>query len=125
MHVYVIDCTTFVKPILILLIVQFYLLEQPQIIINPPSSQIRAPVGSQLPLYCIAVKGYPIPVVQWHSKGIPVHPLSQPYQQIYLVPTDSPHTTTYTCVGTTFEHGSQEINVTVIVESEQLKCVHM
>ena len=101
-----------------------YSLEPPQIIINPPSSPIRVPVGSQLPLYCTAVKGFPLPNVQWHSQGIPVHPLSEPYQQIYLVPTDSPHTTTYTCVGTYFKRGFgvREINVTVtvIVESEQL-----
>ena len=100
-----------------------YSLEPPQIIINPPSSPIRVPVGSQLPLYCVAVKGFPLPVVQWYiySQGIPAHPLTQFYQQIYLVPTDSPHTTTYTCVGTQPDR-SQGINVTVtvIVESEQL-----
>ena len=48
------------------------------------------------------------------------------YQQIYVVPTDSPHTTTYTCVGTTHSEGvitnELKVNITVTVESK-LICI--
>ena len=81
-------------------------------------SPLKVSVGSHLPLYCTAVAGFPIPEVQWHSEGFPVYPPPQAYQQIYLVPTDSPHETTYTCVGT-YKQGVKvselRINVTVIV----------
>ena len=66
--------------------------------------------------------GFPLPEVQWFSEGFPVHPLRQPYQQIYLVPTDSAHTATYTCVGDIYQYKSREllskvmVDVTVIVE---------
>ena len=63
-------------------------------------------------------------VPQWHSNGVPLHPLQQPYQQLYLVPTDSPHTTVYTCMGRNrigrVDHVAQA-NVTVIVESKQIQ----
>ena len=85
-------------------------------------SPLRVTVGGHLPIYCIAVQGVPIPEVQWHSEGLPVHPLSSFYQQIYVVPTDSPRTTTYTCIGTTFSRGVEtselRVNVTVIVEGK-------
>lgn len=63
-----------------------------------------------------------MPFVQWYSEGYPVYPTPQAYQQIYLVPTDSPHTTVYTCVGTTYSQGvvvdQLKVNVTVVVESK-------
>ena len=120
-HMYVYSTYVFIAACYICI----YFLEPPQIILNPSSSPVRVTVGSQFPLFCIAIKGYPIPDVQWYSEDLPVYPLPQPYQQLYLVPTDSPHTTTYTCVGTTYSQGVKvnelRINVTIIVESEQLK----
>ena len=61
--------------------------------------------------------------MQWHSEGFPLNPYPDAYQQIYVVPTDSPHTTTYTCVGVTyFQTTTSElmirVNVTVIVEGK-------
>ena len=98
------------------------ILEPPQLIISPMQSPLRVTVGGHLPIYCIAVQGVPIPEVQWHSEGLPVHPLSSFYQQIYVVPTDSPRTITYTCIGTTFSRGIEtselRVNVTVIVEGK-------
>ena len=95
------------------------ILEPPQIIISPLQSPLKVSVGDHLPLYCTAVKGFPIPEVQWHSESFLVYPPPQAYQQVYLVPTDSPHETTYTCVGTTYKQGVKvrelRINVTVIV----------
>ena len=72
------------------------------------------------------MKGVPTPELQWHSEGFPLNPESERYQQIYVVPTDSPHTTTYTCVGITLNAGRQSIiselrvNVTVIVEGKSI-----
>ena len=86
-------------------------------------SPLRVTVGVHLPIYCIAVKGVPIPEVLWHSEGFPVHPFPSFYQQVYVVPTDSPHTTTYTCAETRyFSRGEViselRVNVTVIVEGK-------
>ena len=52
----------------------------------------------RLLLYCEAY-GQPVPTVQWYSNNIPAIPIAQLFQQLYSVPTDSPHTTVYTCVG--------------------------
>ena len=99
----------------------FITLESPQVIISPAQSPHRVTVGTQLLLYC-AAEGLPTPTVQWHSNDIPLHPLQQPYQQLYLVPTDSPHTTVYTCIGRSNIRGVDHVaqaNVTVTVESKQ------
>ena len=67
------------------------------------------------------MKGVPTPLLQWHSKGFPLNPDYEGYQQIYVVPTDSPHTSTYTCVGVTFFQTTTSelrVNVTVIVEGK-------
>ena len=67
------------------------------------------------------MKGVPTPELQWHSEGFPLIPEYDRYQQIYAVPTDSPHTSTYTCVGVTFFQTTTSelrVNVTVIVEGK-------
>ena len=97
-------------------------LEPPQMIISPSQSPHRITVGTQQLLYC-AAEGLPTPTVQWLSNGVPLHPLQQPYQQLYLVPTDAPHTTVYTCMGRNHIRGVDHVaqaNVTVIVESKQV-----
>ena len=86
-------------------------------------SPLRVTVDDHLPLYCTAVKGVPTPNVQWHSEGFPVIPFVDIYQQIYLVPTDIPHMTTYTCIATEYGFDGTLIdtvssNVTVIVEGK-------
>ena len=60
------------------------ILEPPQLIIRPIQSPLRVSVGGHLPIHCIAEKGVPVPVVQWHSDGFPVQPTQSFYQQIYL-----------------------------------------
>ena len=52
----------------------------------------------RLLLYCEA-HGQPVSMVQWYRDKIPVIPIAKEFQQLYSVPTDSPHTTVYTCVG--------------------------
>ena len=97
---------------------------------------MRVNVGGHLPIYCTAVSGVPIPTIQWHSEGFPVIPTENSYQQVFVVPTDSPHTTMYTCVGVTRKYYRQtglrdneptvyvllqtevRVNVTVIVEGK-------
>ena len=90
-------------------------------IISPSKFPHRVTVGTQLLLYC-AAEGIPTPTVQWYSNGVLLlHPLQQTHQQLYLVPTDSPHTTVYTCIGRNSFKGVNHVsqaNVTVIVESK-------
>ena len=73
------------------------------------------------------MEGVPIPNVQWHSEGFPVPPVSDPYQQIYLVPTNSPHTTTYTCIGISYDRVriTASANVTVIVEGKLISIIYI
>jgi len=100
----------------------FSYLEPPQMIISSSQSPHRVTVGTQLLLYC-AAEGIPTPTVQWHSNDVPLHPLQQLYQQLYLVPTDSPGTTVYTCIGRNHIRGVDHVsqaNITVIVESKEI-----
>ena len=105
--------------------IYFNYLELLQMIISPSQSPHRVTVGTQLLLYC-AAEGLPTPTVQWYSNDVPLHPLQQPYQQLYLVPTDSPHTTVYSCIG---RNNIRDLdlfaraNVTVIVEGKQSLCI--
>ena len=100
-----------------------YSSEPPQMIISPSQSPHIVKVGTQLLLYC-AAEGLPIPTVQWHGDGVPVHPLEELYQQIFLVPTDSPHTTVYVCIGRNQVKGVDYVdqaNVIVVVEGKKHK----
>jgi len=76
----------------------------------------------RLLLYCEAY-GEPVPKVQWHSNNMPVIPVEQLFQQLLSVPTGSPRTTVYTCVGKN-EAGNMERrtekSVTVIVQGKAI-----
>ena len=79
-------------------------------------------VGSVGVLYCRAA-GKPIPTVQWFKGSFPFNPVSSYFQQALLVPTDTPHTTVYTCVGINYfgdEKHTRSANITVIVEGKQI-----
>ena len=82
-------------------------------------SPLTVTVDHNLPLYCTAVSGATIPEIQWFIGNAPAYPPPQVYQQIYIVPTNSPHQTTYTCVGFIFVEDVKvaeiAINVTVNV----------
>ena len=72
-------------------------------------------VGSVEVVYCQA-DGKPIPTVQWYKGGTPVTPLSSNF---LLIPTDSPHTTVYTCEGVNYAGNKKHVgiaNITVIVK---------
>ena len=77
-------------------------------------------VGSVGTIYCRA-SGKPIPTVQWYKDDFPVNPLSSNFQQVFLVPTGTPHTTVYTCVGVNYAGGEKHVgsaNITVIVKGK-------
>ena len=76
-------------------------------------------MGSLAILYCRAI-GKPIPRVQWYKDDTPwpVNPISSSFQQTFIVPTNMPHTTIYTCKGTNYIENmkytrSASISVTV------------
>ena len=77
-------------------------------------------VGSIGTLYCRA-SGKPIPTVQWYKDVFPITPLSSTFQQVLLVPTNTPHTTVYTCVAINYAGGEKHVglaNITVIVRGK-------
>ena len=90
--------------------------DAPRITIDPPQSPYLINVGTKLILHCIA-EGLPIPTIQWYRNGVPVSQQSSPF---YLVSTDFPSTTVYTCEGKN-NGGSKEnianAKITVTVKS--------
>ena len=77
-------------------------------------------VGSLAILYCTAI-GKPIPRVQWYKDDTTVNPISSSFQQTFIVPTNMPHTTVYTCKGTNYigniKH-TKSATITVIVKGK-------
>ena len=77
------------------------------------------------------MRGVPTFYIQWLTEGYPVYSEPLQYQQIYVVPTDSPHTTTYTCEGFVYDGSSTQTisglrkNVTVIVEGKSTQSTHI
>ena len=76
-------------------------------------------------LYCRA-RGEPIPTVQWYKGGVSFNPNPVYSQPALLVPTDTPHTTVYTCVGINYAGNKKHTrftNVTVIVNGKLIYVV--
>ncbi|XP_065904619.1 basement membrane-specific heparan sulfate proteoglycan core protein-like isoform X2 [Dysidea avara] len=67
----------------------------PRVTIDPPYSPHTVSVGTRVFLYCIA-EGRPIPTIKWYKNNFLI---PEQTSQLYLVPTDSPHSTKYTCEG--------------------------
>ena len=75
-------------------------------------------VGSLATLYCRAT-GKPIPRVQWYKDDTTVKPISSLLEQTFIVPTNMPHTTVYTCKGTNYIENvkyTRSASITVIVK---------
>ena len=83
-------------------------------------------VSSLAILYCMAM-GKPIPQVQWYKDDTTVNPISASFQQTFIVPTDLPHTTVYTCKGTNYIKNvkyTRSANITVIVKGNVTQISH-
>lgn len=78
-------------------------------------------MGNVAVVYCQA-KGKPIPTVQWYNGNRAVNPLPMYFQQALLVPTNTPHTTVYTCVSINYagnKRYKRSASITVIVKGRQ------
>jgi len=67
-------------------------------------------------------EGHPIPSIKWYKNSILI-PLNLAH--LYLVPTDSPHTTKYTCEGKNTAGNmtnTARASIVVIVDSKLLLC---
>ena len=102
-------------------LISFICLDAPHVSIVNRSPYITN-VGSVGVLYCRA-SGKPIPTVQWYKGGFPINRIPLYFQQALLVPTDTPHSTVYTCVGINYagkKKHTRSANITVIVEGKQI-----
>ena len=75
-------------------------------------------MGDMAILYCKAI-GKPVPRVQWYNDDTAVNPISSPFQQILIVPTNKPHTTVYTCKGINYIANRKHVrsaNITIAVK---------
>ena len=80
-------------------------------------------VGSLHPIATLLCRasGKPIPTVQWHKHNVAANPVATLFQQSFLIPTDMPHTTVYTCVGRNYAGGKKHMksaNITVTVKGK-------
>ena len=99
----------------------FFYLDTPRVTIVNRSPYITN-VGSVGILYCRAA-GKPIPMVQWFKNGFPFHSIPSYFHQALLVPTDTPHTAVFTCVGINHagnKKHTRSANITVIVEGKPI-----
>ena len=94
--------------------------------IDPPSVSIpnKSPytinMGDLAILYCTSL-GNPIPRVQWFKDDTAVNPISSPFQQIFIVPTNMPHTTVYTCKGINYianKKHAMSANITITIKGK-------
>ena len=77
-------------------------------------------VGSLAILFCGAI-GKPIPRVQWYKGNTAVKPNSSLLEQTFIIPTNMPHTTVYTCKGTNYIENvkyTRSASITVIVKGK-------
>ena len=94
-------------------------IDAPRVTIDPPESPYTVNVGERLLLYCIA-EGFPIPTIRWYEKNVLIPRQSSPF---YLVSTNVPLTTVYTCEGRNIAGNMRNIaraNITIIIVKSML-----
>ena len=114
----VVSCISKLVPIIILLISI-----DPPVVSIANESPYMTNMGSLAVLYCRAA-GNPIPRVQWYKDDTTINPISSPFQQTLIVPTDMPHTTVYTCKGTNYIGNmkyTRSVDITVIVKGNMIQ----
>ena len=92
-----------------------YIVDAPRVTIDPPESPYMVNVGERLLLYCIA-EGFPIPTIRWYEHNVLIPRQSSPF---YLVSTNVPLTTVYTCEGRNNAGNMRNIvqaNITIIID---------
>ena len=97
-----------------------YISVDPPVVSIPNESPYVTNVGSLVILYCRAT-GKPIPTVQWYKDDATVNPVPSLFQQTFIVPTTTSHTTIYTCKGTNYAGNvkhTTSANITVIVKGK-------
>ena len=95
------------------------IVDPPRVIIDPAKSPYRVNVGERLLLYCIA-EGFPIPTIRWYKNNVLIPRQPSPF---YLVSTNVPLTTVYTCEGRNYAGNMRNIaraNITVIIVESML-----
>ena len=93
------------------------LLDSPRVTIDPSDSPHTVNVETTSLLNCMA-EGNPIPTIKWYKNDTLI---PQQLGHLFLVPTDFPHTTKYTCEGTNNAGNmwnSARASIVVIVESK-------
>ena len=63
--------------------------------------------------------------MQWYQNNKPVKPHAEPFVQDYVVPTNDPHTTVYTCIARNFTANVNHnitANITLIVQGISTCC---
>ena len=91
-----------------------YFTDAPRVTIDPAESPYMVNVGERLLLHCIA-EGFPIPTIRWYKDNVLI---PQQFSPFYLVSTNVPLTTVYTCEGRNNAGNMRNIartNITIII----------
>ena len=91
--------------------------DAPSVSIYPNGSNYTVSVGTKLLMYCIA-NGLPAPTIQWYENNVPIPEQTSP---LYIVPTDTPHVTLYSCEAKNNAGNIENTayaNITVTVQSK-------